>query len=334
LDFGFVWDLGIRIWDLDAEGVGEVKMKRSRIIMGIIFALCLFFLMMIVLSIFSGRRGRMEWGRDKIGIIHIRGVITGGRAGRGLLGRATTSSETIMRDLKKAREDPSVKAVVLRINSPGGSAAASQEIYEEIENCRKGGKKIVVSMSDLAASGGYYIASAADCIVANPATLTGSIGVIMELEDLRELFKKIGIRFDVIKSGEYKDIGSPLRRMTREERKILRGLIDDIFDQFVGAVAKGRGLSYKEVKRLADGRVFTGRQAHKLHLVDKLGNFQYAIKTASKLAKIKGEPIIIEYEKTSPFDLLFEAGSNWWGEIELSKLLSIRRDFGENLLGK
>lgn len=248
-----------------------------------------------------------SWGgSDKVALIRVEGVITSGRGGSGIFGEGGAGAERIVKILKKFGEDDSTKAAVIRINSPGGSAAGSQEVYEEIMRLRLDGKKIVISMGDVAASGGYYIASAADKIYADPASLTGSIGVIMETTDLQDLFQKIGVKMDSIKSGPHKDMGSPSRPLTAEERKILQSLINDVFDQFVTDVSNGRKLPKAEVLKLADGRVFTGRQAVKLKLVDDTGSLEDAIRGAAKAAGIKGKPTVIEYERTPGlFEVLF-----------------------------
>jgi len=190
--------------------------------------------------------------------------------------------------------------VVLRINSPGGSIGAVQEIYEEVNRLKEKGKKVVVSMGDVGASGAYYIACAADKIVANPGTITGSIGVLMSLGNMEELFRKIGIKIEVIKRGKHKDIGSLSREMTAEERRLLQGVIDDAYDQFLRVVIEGRNLKKSKAEKLAQGQVFTGRQAKDLGLIDEIGNFQDAVRLAGKLAGIPGEPKVIELPKPFP----------------------------------
>ncbi|MFI5303403.1 MAG: signal peptide peptidase SppA [Nitrospiria bacterium] len=229
---------------------------------------------------------------ERIAVVRVEGVILD----------ATDTLE----ELKKYKENPSVKAILIRINSPGGAVVPSQEIYEEIQKIRKEtGKKIIISMGTLAASGGYYIASASDRIIANPGTLTGSIGVIMELMNIEGLFKKVGLESVIIKSGSMKDVGSPFRAMTPEERAYLQNVMDDVHGQFIDAVAKGRGMTHEDVKQLADGRVFTGRQAMEHKLVDELGDFEDAVLVAGKMVGIKGEPKIIETKKKFSFtDLL------------------------------
>jgi len=227
---------------------------------------------------------------DRVAIIYVRGPIV--------------DSEPAIRELKKYGDDSSVKAIVLRVDSPGGGVAPSQEIFEEVKRVVKE-KPIIVSMGSLAASGGYYISVPASRIVANPGTLTGSIGVIMEIPNVEGLMDKVGIKTEVIKSGANKDIASAFRQMTPEERAILQGVIDDTYMQFVDDVAKSRGMEVEDVRKLADGRVYTGKQALGLGLVDQLGGLQDAIKLAGKMAGIKGEPsVVTTKEKKGLFELL------------------------------
>lgn len=221
---------------------------------------------------------------DRVAIIRVEGVITDAR-------------DTIG-DLKKFGENQSVKAIVLRIDSPGGGVVPSQEIHDAIVRLRnKTNKAIVASMGTVAASGGYYIAVATDRIMANPGTLTGSIGVIMETANIEGLLKKVGVEGVVIKSGKFKDVGSPLRKMTDEEHQVLQAVMDDVHAQFIEAVAEGRGIEPAEARAVADGRVFTGRQAKGLGLVDELGDLDDAIQLAADLGGIEGEPRIVEPRK-------------------------------------
>ncbi len=228
--------------------------------------------------------------REKVAVIRIEGIIL--------------DSKKAIEDLKQYSNDDSVKAVVIRINSPGGGVAPSQEIYDEVIKL-KAKKKVVVSMGSLAASGGYYIASPADIIVANAGTLTGSIGVIMELPNLEGLMEKIGIKTNTIKSGKHKDIASAFRTMTKEERQILQDLLDDVHEQFINAVSESRNMEYNVIRELADGRIYTGKKAKELGLIDELGNLDYAIKLAGELSGIKGEPYVVtKKERFSFWDLL------------------------------
>ncbi len=196
--------------------------------------------------------------------------------------------------LKSIEYNPNVKAVILRIDSPGGTVAATQEVYNEIRRLREKGKVVTVSVGDLAASGAYYISSAADYIVANPGSIVGSIGVISAGLDLSELFKKIGIGYNVIKSGKNKDMMSSYRKMTDEEREIMTQLIMDAYGQFFQAVSKGRKISSEKLAPIADGRIFTGRQALKYKLVDELGDFEDTVRITAEKAKISGTPNVVE----------------------------------------
>ncbi|HDG98696.1 MAG: signal peptide peptidase SppA [Deltaproteobacteria bacterium] len=242
-----------------------------------------------------GESPKIAFG-DKIGVITIEGPITNSRA--------------IINQLVEFKKDKGIKAIILRIDSPGGGVGPSQEIYREVMRTRTR-KKVIASMGAVAASGGYYVASAADRIVANPGTLTGSIGVIMEFVQIKELLKKIGVSMEVIKSGEFKDIGSPHRKLTEKEKRLLQDLIGDIQDQFVNAVAKGRNLPVEKVKKIADGRILSGEQAKKLGLVDQLGNFQDAVELAKKIAGIKGEARLIypSRKKVGLWDIIFNSAA-------------------------
>jgi protease-4 len=240
----------------------------------------------------------------KVAVIRVDGLIVAGPS-YGMFSGSVASGERIGDSIRRAAKDRAVKAIVLRLNSPGGSAAGAQEIYQELMRARKRwGKPIIASMGDVAASGGYYVACATDRIVANASTVTGSIGVIYNQADLSQLLKKLGYRQEVLKTGKFKDLGSYMRPLTSEERRLVQGLLDDTFDQFVKAVAQGRGLSEGRVRALADGRVFTGRQALKLKLVDSLGNMRTAIELASRAAGIRGEPVVVEYGRPSLLEFL------------------------------
>ncbi len=227
---------------------------------------------------------------EKVALIRIEGLIL--------------DSRDVIKELKEYSKDNSIKAIVLRVDSPGGGVAPAQEIYEEIIKV-KAKKKVVVSMGSVAASGGYYISSPADKIVANAGTLTGSIGVIMEIPNIEGLMQKIGVKTQVIKSGRHKDIASVFKSITPEEKQILQSVLDDVHNQFIKAVAEGRGMKFEDVKKLADGRIFTGRMAKEVGLVDELGNLEDAIKLAGELSGIKGEPrVVYKKEKFSFFDII------------------------------
>lgn len=226
-----------------------------------------------LLNLISKHQSEIGFGQ-KVGVIEINGVIA--------------DSKTILEQIKTFRTNSSVKSIVLRINSPGGAVGPSQEIYREIRKTIEE-KKVIASLGTIAASGGYYIAAAADGIVANPGTITGSIGVILGYTNFEELFEKIGLNPVVIKSGEYKDIASPVRKMTESERALLQKFSDNVHAQFIGHVASARNLPFDQVKEIADGRIFSGEQAQRLELVDRLGNLEDAIEWAGRLGGIKGE---------------------------------------------
>lgn len=252
-----------------------MKKRRVFIILGIIVAL--FFLMLVLRSMDGGT----PIG-EKVAVVDITGIIT-------------KSDETI-KLIHAYRDDSSIKAIVLRINSPGGSVAPVQEIYSELQ---KIDKPIVASMGGTAASGGYYVACAADTIMANPGTLTGSIGVIMQFTRLKGLYDKIGLEHQVIKSGEFKDTGSPFRELTEKEQAVLQATVDDVYNQFVDTIFEARKslLSRSEILELADGRIFSGQQALDSKLLDQLGNLPEAIEVAGKLANIDGKPKVVRKEK-------------------------------------
>jgi protease-4 len=216
---------------------------------------------------------------NRVGIVDIIGVIQ--------------SSQNIIKQIKSFRDDKRIRGIILRIDSPGGAVGPSQEIYDEVLKTRKSGKIIYASMGTLAASGGYYIASAADQIFANPGTLTGSIGVIMAFSNAQGLLEKIGLKPEIIKAGEYKDIGSPTRSMKKIEKSLLQDVVTDVHQQFIEAIANGRGISIAEITKIADGRIFTGRQAYSLKLVDQLGGLQATIGQLAVKAGIIGTPNVI-----------------------------------------
>ncbi len=234
--------------------------------------------------------------QDRVALIRIEGVI--------LDAQATIS------ELKHYSENPLVKAIVLRIDSPGGGVVPSQEIHDAVKRLKnKSNKAIIASMGTVAASGGYYIAAATDRIIANPGSLTGSIGVIMEMANFEGLMKKVGVEGVVIKSGRFKDVGSPVRKMSDEERKLLQSVMDDVHQQFIQAVADGRSLEVSEVEPLADGRIYTGRQAKEARLIDELGDLDDAIHIAADIAGMEGEPKVVEPRKRFSFRDIIE--SRW-----------------------
>jgi len=265
----------------------------------VILALCLLFFIGMVffaviygLSVLQGEGGSFSL-REKVGVVRIEGMIG--------------DNAEIIDQISEFADDDDIRAVVLRIDSPGGGVASSQEIYQAVRQLRNN-KKVVVSMGSIAASGGYLIATAADRIMANPGTITGSISALMHFANVEELLKKVGVRASVVKSGKFKDIGSPIREMTPEERELVQVIVNDIYDQFVTTVSENRKIPLEKVVKLADGRIFSGRQALDLHLVDELGGLQDAVLLAGRLAGIKGKPAI-EYavkKRTSLWKYLVE----------------------------
>jgi protease-4 len=234
--------------------------------------------------------------RDKIALIDVSGLIMNARTSS-WLSSGDNPVSTFREKLDEARHDKRVKAVVLRINSPGGGVTASDIMYQDLLNFRKEtGKPVVACMMDVAASGGYYLAMGSDVVYAHPTTVTGSIGVIMSLYNASGLFQKIGLTSDPIKSGPNKDIGNPGRPMTDVERAILQGMVDSFYSQFVKIVAEGRHLPEERVRALADGRVYTGVDAHQLGLVDRVGYLEDAIKTAKETAGIC-DAAIVAYDR-------------------------------------
>ncbi len=234
--------------------------------------------------------------KEKIGVVSITGAITSGNK--------------ISSDLVTFAKDESIKAIILRINSPGGGVGATQEIYREVQKIAHQ-KPVVAAMGSVAASGGYYVAAPATKIVSNPGTVTGSIGVFIQFVRLEELMKKIGVDLEIVKSGEFKDMGSPDRTLTQRDREIIDALIQDLQSQFVAAVASGRSLSALKVREIADGRIFSGAQAKELGLVDFLGNFQDAVEITKEIAGIQRDVELVYPKKSSGelWNLLLESSA-------------------------
>jgi protease-4 len=283
-------------------------------IIGIILSLAVLF---VALGFFSlvGFLTRVEpaeeeitdAGRDKVVVLELKGIIL--------------SSESLIKQIKRYVKRRGVKAIVLYIDSPGGGVAASEEIYRELKRARES-KPVVISMGSVAASGGYYVALGGTKIVANPGTITGSIGVIAQFVNIKRLMDKIGIDFEIIKSGKFKDSGTPYRGMTEEERKYFQEVIDNVYEEFVNLVAEERGIPIRRVRKFADGRIFTGKQAYEIGLVDTIGTLEDAISIAAKLAGIEGEPRIIKpkRKKRTLLDLFLNS-------LTKSELDDIRRYF-------
>lgn len=272
--------------------------------------LLVFVLTAFLLSYFGGGQSGAGLWSEAVGVIEVRGVIN--------------DADKIIDSIRRFAKADHVRAVVLRVESPGGGVTPSQEIYRELTRLREK-KPVIASLGGVAASGGYYIASACSTIVANPGTITGSIGVIMETVNVQGLLEKLGVKGVVIKAGTYKDLGSPLRDMSPEERRILGTLLDDVHRQFIAAVATGRHMDEAKIQPLADGRVYSGEQALRLGLVDQLGNFQDAITLAAEKAGIAGEPQVIraQQQKRAWWQRLLSLwlGEELWGEGSGLRLL-------------
>jgi protease-4 len=267
-------------------------------IIGIILSLAVLLVALSFYTLVSSMKVEAEEeidsGKDKVALIELKGVII--------------SSEEIVKQIKKYAKSTSVKAIVFYVDSPGGGVSASEEIFQELKKAREK-KPVIVSMGSVAASGGYYVSLAGSKIVANPGTITGSIGVIAQFPNFKKLLDKIGVDFEIVKSGKFKDSGNPYRGLTPEERKYFQSVIDDVYEQFVNHVVNERKMKKEDVLKIADGRIFTGKQALELGLVDTLGTLETAIKIAGEMAGIKGEPKIVKERKKKPglLDILFES---------------------------
>ncbi len=260
------------------------------------------FAFLFLASVMGGvMQDRWKTSNSEIALVHVRGMLM--------------DSTEIIHQLSRYRRNPKIKAIIVRIDSPGGAVAPAQEIYDEILKIRGSNKIVYASLGSVAASGGYYIACAADYILANPGTLTGSIGAIMAFNNMEELAKKIGVQPAVIKSGAFKDSGSPLRSMKPEERKLLQKVVDDVHQQFVQAVAHGRNLPEAEVKLFADGRVMTGKQAFDFKLIDEFGGLEKTKEILGQKIGIEGHPSILEEKENVPF-------MDWLLQSSISKNLT------------
>jgi protease IV len=252
-------------------------------VLGGLFLIFLGFLALAYTAL-RGETPRLGSG-PRIGVVYVKGPI-------GMGGRGSVDSEEVMKLVKRYSDDADMKAVVVRIDSPGGAVAPSQEIYDELRKLAES-KTVICSMGNVAASGGFYVAMACDKIVAEPGTLTGSIGVISQFPNVKGLAEKLNVKMETVKSGKLKDAGNPFRDMTPEDRAYWQALIDGVYQQFVGAVVDSRGIEEAEVKKFADGRVITGEQAQKLGLVDEIGNFNDAVDLAKEDAGLQGEPRLV-----------------------------------------
>jgi len=261
-----------------------MSQNKLRVVIAVIaiMAVCALFFMMAVFFLVTRNAGDFEFKGfgGRLAQIDVKGEII--------------DSDDIVRQIRKYEDDGTVKGLVLRVDSPGGGVAASQEIYDELLKFKEDGKIVVVSMGSVAASGGYYISCSADSIIANPGTITGSIGVVLSYPIIRQLMDKVGLKMEVVKSGNLKDVGNYAREVTPEDRKMLQTLIDDTYDQFVKVVADSRGMDFDSAKKIADGSVFTGHQALEIGLVDRLGTLQDAITVAGEMTNLGHNPRIVK----------------------------------------
>lgn len=261
--------------------------------------LALFGMLVLAFAAMQGERksyAASPFGGGQIGVVEVKGAIM--------------ESDQTVAELHEFLEDERILAVIVRVDSPGGAVAPSQEIHDEVKRLAQK-KKVVISMGNLAASGGYYLAAPATKIVANPGTITGSIGVITQIPNVSAIAEKVGFEMNTIKSGPAKDTGNPFRPFSEEDRASFQGMIDNVYAQFVRAVSEGRGIPEDKVRTFADGRAITGEQAKAFGLVDELGNFRDAVRIAAELAGIEGEPQLVYPEKNVPFSLdhLFAGGA-------------------------
>jgi protease-4 len=269
-------------------------LKKSDRFITIIF---LAFLAIVLFALFSSihwsSKSSISRSRGNIAVVDIKGVIV--------------SAEKIAGQLTKYRQKSNIKGMIIRIDSPGGGSAAFQEIYREIRRVRESGIPVIASIASVGASGGYYAALGATKIMANPGSIVGSIGVIVDFPVAVELLNKIGIDVQTVKSGQYKDMGSPYKEFTPEDEKQLDFVVQDIFDQFVTTIADERGILKKELLKISDGRIFTGSQAKEFSLIDTLGTFEDAVLMIAEMAGIQGRPKLVfsQKQKKTLFDILF-----------------------------
>lgn len=269
------------------EGQTIVQPKKSRFGRALLYFLLGLAVLLAVSTYMGGAlTGGDDLAAEKIGVVEVVGFIG--------------DSRDVIRQIRHFREDDSVRAIIIRIDSPGGAVAPSQEIYSEVLRSRPK-KPIYASMGSLAASGGYYIAAAAERVFANPGTLTGSIGVIMAYSNLEGLMQKVGVKAEVIKAGKFKDTGSPARTLTRKERKYLENVVADVHEQFIEAVTKGRSMDPKDARKISDGRIFTGRQALEMNMVDELGGLEDVIESLGNRLGIDGRPHVIQERERETF---------------------------------
>src|SRR6266498_164599 len=264
-----------------------------------LFVLAVFTLVYVALHA-GGRQAGMHAFGDKIGVVDLEGVIL--------------DPKEVVDELQKFSDDDSIKAIIIHVNSPGGGVAASEEIYREVKRVRDEKKKrIVASIQTVGASGAYYVSSATNKIYADNGSVVGSIGVIAEWINYGDLMRWAKLKPEILKVGEFKDTGDPTRELTPAERQYLQGLIDNMYGQFVQAVADGRKAKVADIKSIADGRVWTGEQALSMHLIDEIGDFRTVVLDTAKSVNISGEPVLVhsERDRKSLLDLLFGDASQW-----------------------
>lgn len=310
---------------INKQNSGQRKISAGKIVGFVFLGLFIFFILSggcFLFGFFSGATSNifktapsLTPGKDSIYLIKIEGVISG-TSSAGIFSSAVVTPEYMIEQFKEAEKNPSVKAILIRVNSGGGSAAASQEIFEELKKVKK---PVVVSVGDICASGAYYISCAADKIIANKTSSVGSIGVIMQIPNLEELYKKLGIKYTTIKHGKYKDVGSSDRPLTAEEEELFKKQTYKIYNQFIADVASSRNLSEEKVREIATGWVYLGSEAKELGLIDEIGTYKDAEKIAAQLGGILGEPNIISKSRYNLLDMLLNYSMNY----VFSKILSV-----------
>ncbi len=260
--------------------------------------------------------GDLYSSNDKVAVIYVQGTLITSSVPGGL---GYVSSEEVSDNIRKALRDENVKAIVLRVNSGGGSATAGEEIYTEVRKASDSGIPVIISMGDVAASAAYHLSAPADIIIANPSTMTGSIGTIWTFQNLSEYYDSEGIDYYIVKSGEFKDMGGSWRGLSDDEKEYANKVVAEIYSNFVMDVAEGRDMSVTEVKDLADGRIYTGRKAKELGLIDEFGNLYDSIDRAAEAGGIEGDPTIVYLNKPSISSLLF--GSETEAKVDAEEFL-------------
>jgi len=287
-------------------------MRRHPILFAFIVIICAMVALGTVVYVISALTGKHPvTGENRVGVVVVEGVLT--------------DSRDVINQIKFFEKEDGIKAVVVRINSPGGGVVPSEEIYQALRELRKK-KRVIASMGTVAASGGYLVACGAEKIVANPGTITGSISALMHFANVEDLMKKVGIKSQVIKSGKFKDMGSPVREMTAEEKALLQSVVDDIFEHFLEVIAKERKIPKDKLREIADGRIFTGRQAKEQALVDELGSLEEAIRMAGNMVGIKETPeaVYAPKKKVSFWELLLRESlmkiASEWERVEPNQM--------------